>query len=66
MKFHKQDIETQVHALSRDEVASILQKQGGYQVYDNESEADLKDTLIEDLSRGLYEIDLETPSRRTF
>ena len=39
--------------MTRDEIVDVLQKQGGYQCYDHEATADLREVLRSDIERGI-------------
>lgn len=45
--------DTVINNLTREEIVDILQNKGGYQCYDHESIADLRETLRTDIARGI-------------
>lgn len=39
--------------MTRDEIVDVLQKEGGYQCYDHEATADLREVLRTDIQRNI-------------
>ncbi|KVP16899.1 hypothetical protein [Burkholderia ubonensis] len=49
----QQATQQQINQLSRDEIVTILQNQGGYQCYDDEGTEYLRDVLRKDIETGV-------------
>lgn len=46
-------IDIAINNMSRDEIVTVLETQGGYQCYDHESITDLREVLRTDIEQGI-------------
>jgi hypothetical protein len=47
------NVDVTINNMSRDEIVNVLETHGGYQCYDHESTADLRETLRSDIEQDI-------------